>query len=161
MRSILALTPSRAAAAGLYSFQNPEAAAHNHGAIHGHVLQSKSGEPVKKALVILRRSQEPGTGASTDASGAFRFDDLEPGPYTLSTESTGFVLDPESERSVVNVKPGPDESEVTLMLIRTGAISGRVLDSDGEPISGATVQVAPVNQNKGDGSPFHGVTNDL
>jgi hypothetical protein len=160
MRIILAITLSLAAAFGLYSFQNPEAAAHNRGAIHGHVLRSKSDEPVKKALVILRRGQEPGTGASTDASGAFRFDDLEPGPYTLSTERTGFVLDPESERSVVNVKPGPDELEVTLMLIRTGAISGRVLDSDGEPISGATVQVAPVNQRKRGVLSLNAVTND-
>jgi hypothetical protein len=160
MRIILALTLSIAGASGLYSFQSPAAAAPNRGAIHGHVLQSKSGEPVKKALVVLRRGQEPGTGASTDASGAFRFDDLEPGPYTLSTERTGFVLDLESDRSVVNVKPGPDESEVTLKMIRTGAISGRVLDTDGEPITGATVQVAPVNQKKGGVSSFNAVTDD-
>ena len=70
-----------------------------------------------KARVILKRGQEPGTGASTDASGAFRFDDLESGAYTLSSERTGFVLDPESERSVINVRAGPEESEVTLKVI--------------------------------------------
>jgi len=82
----------------LYSFQD-------RGAIQGRVVQSKTGEPVKKTVVILRRGQEPGTGASTDAAGAFRFDNLEPGAYTLSTERTGFILDPESDRSVT-VKPG-------------------------------------------------------
>jgi len=46
------------------------------------------------------------------------------------------------------------------MLIRTGAISGRVLDSDGEPISGATVQVAPVKQRKGGVPSLNAVTND-
>jgi len=137
----------------LYSFQD-------HGAIQGRVVQSKSGEPVKKAVVILRRGQEPGIGASTDASGAFRFDELEPGAYTLSTERTGFILDPESDRSVT-VKPGPADSDVTLKLIRTGAVSGRVLDNDGEPVTGASVQVVPINQKKGGVvSSFGAVTND-
>jgi protocatechuate 3,4-dioxygenase beta subunit len=160
MRITLALTLLVVAASGLYSFQRPAAEAPSRGAIQGHVLQSKSGEPVKKALVVLRRGQEPGTGALTDASGAFRFDDLEPGPYTLSIERTGFVLDPESERTVVTVKPGQEESELTLKMNRAGAISGRVLDSDGEPITGAAVQVVPVNQKKGGVSSLNAVTND-
>jgi 5-hydroxyisourate hydrolase-like protein (transthyretin family) len=160
VRIVLGLTLSIAASSGLYSFQSPPAAPPVRGAIHGHVLQSKSGEPVKKVLVILRHGQESGTGALTDATGAFRFDDLEPGPYTLATERNGFVPDPESERMVVDVKPGPDESEVTLKLIRTGAISGHVLDSDGEPITGASVQVAAVNQKRGGLSSFGAITND-
>jgi hypothetical protein len=156
----LALTLSISVASGLYSFQNPTMVpAPNHGAIHGHVLESKSGGPVTKALVILRRDREPGTGTSTDLSGAFRFDDLEPGAYAFSTERTGFVLDPESERSVVNVKSGPGESEVTLKMIRTGAVSGRVLDGDGEPVTGASVQVAPINRKK-DGIPSFAATTD-
>lgn len=76
MRIILAFTLSMAGASGLYSFQGP-APASDRGAIHGRVLQSKSGEPVKKAVVILRRGQELGTGALMDGSGAFSFDDLE------------------------------------------------------------------------------------
>jgi hypothetical protein len=160
MRVILALTLFIAVAPGLYCFQSQAPDAPNRGAIHGHVLESKSGEPVKKALVVLRRGQEPGAGALTDALGAFRFDDLETGPYTLSTERTGFVLDAESERSVITVKPGPEESDVTLMMVRAGAISGRVLDSDGEPITGAMVQITPVNQKKARVSSFNAVTND-
>jgi hypothetical protein len=159
MRIVLALALSIAAVSRLYSFQSFEAAALNRGAIYGHVLQSKSGDPVKRVLVILKRGQEPGTGASTDASGAFRFDDLEPGSYIISAESKGFVLDPESERSVVNVKPEYVQSEVTWKLIRTGAISGRVTDSDSDPIVGAAVQVVPVTQKKG-GVSLNAATND-
>jgi len=159
MRIILAFTLCMAGASGLYSFQNT-AATPDRGAIHGRVLQSKSGEPVKKAVVILRRGQEPGTGALTDGSGAFSFEDLEFGAYAISAERTGFMLDSESERTVVNLKAGSSESEVTLKLIRTGAVSGRVLDSDGEPITGATVQLVPVNEKKGRGAPFNAATND-
>jgi Carboxypeptidase regulatory-like domain len=156
----LTIALSISAASRMYSFQIPTPAAPDRGAIRGHVLQSKSGEPVTKALVILKRGQEPGTGASTDASGAFRFDDLDPAAYTLSAERTGFVLDPESERSVVNVKAGPEQSEVTLKMIRTSAISGRVLDREGEPLTGATVEVVPINR-KNDSIPsFHAATDD-
>jgi hypothetical protein len=154
MRTILALVISIAA------FQSPATAASDRGAIHGRVLQSGSDEPVKKATVILRRGQEPGSGAATDASGAFRFDDLEPGAWTISAERTGFVLDPDSERTIVNVKAGPAESEVTLKMVRTGAISGRVLDSDGEPVTGAAVQVAPVNSKKAGVPAFSAATDD-
>jgi protocatechuate 3,4-dioxygenase beta subunit len=160
MRIILALVLSSAAASELYSFQSPAAAASQRGSIHGRVLQSDSGEAVKKALVILRRGQEPGTGASTDASGAFRFEGVEPGAWTLSAERSGFVLDPGSEHSVVDVKAAPAESEVTLKMVRTGAISGRVRDSDGEPVTGASVQVAPVNPKKGVAPQFGAATDD-
>jgi protocatechuate 3,4-dioxygenase beta subunit len=34
--------------------------------IHGRVVDAKSCEPVKKAVVIIRHAQEPGLGAMTD-----------------------------------------------------------------------------------------------
>jgi hypothetical protein len=116
---------------------------------------------VKKALVFIRHGQERGVGALTDSSGAFRLDDLDPGSYTISAERTGFVLEPGAERTVVNVKPSPDESDVTLKMIRTGAISGRILDSDGEPITGAAVQVVPLSQRAAaSNAVFNAITND-
>ena len=142
------------------AFQKPAGGAPTGSSVHGRVIESKSGAPVKKSVVILRRAQEPGIGASTDAFGEFRFDNLEPGPYPLNAERAGFILDPAAERAVVNVKPAPEEAEVTLKLIRTGAISGRVLDSDGEPVTGASVQVVPLNQKKGIGPIYSATTND-
>jgi len=47
-----------------------------------------------------------------------------------------------------------------LKLIRTGAISGRVLDNDGEPVTGASVQVVPINQKKGGSGSQFAATND-
>src|SRR5881296_2861953 len=102
------------------------------GGIQGRVVEAKSGEPVKKAVVILKRGDEPGTGAHTDTEGRFSFQKIELGAYTVSAERDGFVTDPESERSVVTVKPDSTESDLALKLVRTGAISGRVLDGDGE-----------------------------
>ncbi len=60
----------------------------------------------------------------------------------------------------MNVKAGPEQSEVTLKMIRTGAISGRVLDRDGEPLTGASVQVVPINRKKDSMPSFSAATDD-
>jgi protocatechuate 3,4-dioxygenase beta subunit len=142
----------------LHSFQNPASGSPAPGAIHGRVIEAKSGEPVKKAVVIIRRTQEPGFGAVTDPSGEFQFESVEPGAYTITAECSGFVIDPESQRTV-EVK-AENKAEAALKLIRTAAISGRVFDEDGDAVTGANVQIVPVNQKKGSGPQSSAVTND-
>ena len=60
--------------------------------LEGKVL-SLSGEPLRKATLHLRAA--PGSSAnysvSSDATGKFVFDDIEPGRYSLSAERTGYV----------------------------------------------------------------------
>jgi len=124
VRILLAFLLYLAAASGAHAFQNVDTAAPKKGAIHGHVVESASGDPVRKATVILRRGQEPGIGALSDVSGASLFDDLELGAYMVSVERTGFILDLDSERAVANVQPEPAVAEITVKLIRSAAISG-------------------------------------
>src|SRR5579883_2440730 len=116
------------------------------GVIHGRVVDAKSGEPVKKAIVVIRHAQEAGLGAITDTSGEFQFKDLEPGAYTVTAEHSGFVIDPESRRSVINVS-SEEKTEITVKLFRTAAISGRVVDEDGDPVTDASVQIVPAKDN--------------
>jgi hypothetical protein len=116
------------------------------GAVEGRVVDAGSGEPIKKAIVVLRKGQEDGNGAYTDGNGSFRLDKVEPGAYSVSAVREGYVTDPQRERLVVTVKPEATESDVVLKLVRTGAISGVVLDADGDPVLGATVQVLPVRK---------------
>jgi Carboxypeptidase regulatory-like domain len=130
-------------------------------AIEGRVIETKSGEPIGRALVILKRGDEPGTGTYTDAAGKFLFRELAPGAYTVSAERDGFVQDPETPLSTVRTKSGSTESDVALKLVRTGAVSGRVLDADGEPVTGASVQVLPIRVKKqGVAPPPWASTND-
>jgi protocatechuate 3,4-dioxygenase beta subunit len=128
-------------------------------AIHGRVVEAKSGDPVKKAVVIIRHAQETGLGAMTDASGEFQFEGVEPGAYTITAEHSGFIIDPESRQSVVNVS-SENKAEITVKLLRTAAISGRVFNEDGDPVTGANVQIVPVNQKKNSGPESSAVTND-
>ena len=122
-------------------------------------MEAKSGEPVKKAVVIIRHAQEPGLGVMTDASGEFQFDAVKPGVWTITAEHSGFVIDPESKQIVVNVS-SENKAEITVKLIRTAAISGRVFDEDGDPVAGASVQIVLANQRKNSGPVASTVTND-
>ncbi|HWD98349.1 MAG TPA: hypothetical protein VG345_04915 [Bryobacteraceae bacterium] len=78
MRNVVASALSIFAVPELHSFQNPASGSPARGAIHGRVIEAKSGEPVKKAVVIIRRAQEPGLGAVTDPSGEFLFESVDP-----------------------------------------------------------------------------------
>ena len=68
-------------------------------AIEGRVLSAATGEPVKRASLILRRTDlAPNSGtvptsysSATDTGGGFAMKDIEPGKYRLSVSRTGFV----------------------------------------------------------------------
>ncbi len=131
------------------------------GAVEGRVVEAGSDEPVKKALVILSRGEKDQVGTYTDSSGKFQFTPVEPGAYTVTAERDGFVTPPRTEPVVATVKPETTESGITLKLVRTGAVSGRVLDSDGESLSGASVQLKPVGPAKpGPGGALWAGSND-
>ena len=63
------------------------------GTVAGRVIEAHSGDPAKpirKALVILKHGQEPGTGTYSDEKGNFRLQ-VEPGAYTVAVERNGYV----------------------------------------------------------------------
>jgi len=61
--------------------------------VAGTVLRLDTGEPLKKATVILRShdSVEKSAFAITDAQGYFQFNKVEPGTYSLDASHSGFV----------------------------------------------------------------------
>lgn len=129
------------------------------GGLAGVAVESKSGAPVPKATVILRGKQDAGIGTTTDASGVFTFRDLEPDTYQITVERAGYVTAPESQRKTVTVKAGETVSDFKLTLLRTGVISGRAFDTDGEPLARVSIQISP--QRKGARGGLGAVTNDL
>lgn len=123
--------------------------------LEGKVLHVASGEPVKKADVMLRRAdRNPGTegaapttySTSTDAGGKFAMKDIEPGKYRLSVSRAGFVTAEYGSRgsmrsgTTLSLEAGQRLQEVNFRLTPHGVITGRVLDEDGDPV--AFVQVA-------------------
>ena len=130
------------------------------GSIAGVAIDDKSGEGIAKALIILRRDREGGLGEITDAKGKFTLRDVDPGVYTLSVERDGYVV-ARAQPQTVSVQAGQTTSDVKLKLLRTGAVSGRILDADGDPVSGVNVVVSPARAIK-NARPlsFYGQTND-
>ena len=145
--------------AGLASaFQPPPSS--QLGAVTGRVTESQSGDrpkPIRRALVILKRGQDPGTGVYSDEKGNFHLQ-VEPGDYTIAVERDGYTAAPRTETKTVNVQAGQTPAEVDLELVRTGVVSGRIVDADGEPLPHASVQLVPASGRKG--GPYQGAVTD-
>lgn len=130
------------------------------GTVAGRVIEAHSGDPAKpirKALVVLKHGQEPGTGTYSDDKGNYRLQ-VEPGAYSVTVERDGYVAAPQSETRTIRVQADQTTADVDLELIRTAAISGRIVDPDGEPMPRANVQLRSVRAKRG--GPFHGAVTD-
>ena len=121
------------------------------GSLEGSVVSAATGEPVKKAVVMLMRvDQIAGPqvpfSASTDAAGRYTFRDIPPGNYRLIAERAGFVRVSYGARTIMrpgatlNIRPGQKVTGIDFKLTPQGVITGRVLDEDGEPVMNVSVQ---------------------
>jgi hypothetical protein len=123
-------------------------AAQKLGRISGRVDREDTGGPLSKALVALYSQDEQTTGGprrtETAADGAFVFADVAPGSYALEVSRNGFVTDAGPGMLNVSVKAGGAIEDLRLKLIPAGAISGTVVDRDGEPVQGLSVRIQGV-----------------
>lgn len=116
--------------------------------IEGIVIDS-TGSPVRKAYVSLSTIEDhPAEAlAITDGSGRFGFANVPPGRYNLSARCDGYqdarygALTPRHAPGVLTLHSGERRQDVTLRLVMLGAISGTVLDPDGDPVDGAEVSL--------------------
>ncbi len=75
---------------------------------------------------------------TSDADGSFELTSLRPGAYTISASSPGYVSEQDSK---VFYRPG---DTATLTLVKGGVITGRVTNSSGDPVVGATVRAIQI-----------------
>jgi protocatechuate 3,4-dioxygenase beta subunit len=125
------------------------------GFVSGRVVNAANNEPVNRARLILRRTDDPAGGSGsptayttlTDDHGRFAMKGIEPGKYEFSAQRSGFANTSYGAR-----RPGRDGITVTLeaaqqlnrLLFRMtphAVISGRILDQDGDPVHGVSVRV--------------------
>ncbi len=125
------------------------------GRITGKVLNAITGEPVRKATVSLQPAggqqggggQTRGLSAATDNAGAFVFENVNPGNYRLSGEKTGFIRSNFGGRgagaigSQLAIAAGTEKADVIVRITPQGIVSGRILDEDGEPMEGVSIQL--------------------
>ena len=144
----------------LIAFAGPQAgsqtpdAAQNNCSLHGSVVDSKSGLPVKGAEVTLRggvfgfaggggmgNRSEP-TAAVSDAEGHFAFDNLAPGRYRVIASRNGYVNRGPRPGGVspVTLSPGQQTSDFVVRLIPSAVIAGRVTTEGDEPAPNVNVE---------------------
>jgi len=128
--------------------------------VRGVVLAVGTSQPVAKAVVQLRTgaSSEPLT-VTTGVDGRFEFRNVVPGSYQLTASRSGYL-----NTSNRTIQAGATINDIRLMMMATGAISGRVLDDSGEPLANIPVQALTYSYSEGQRTltPVkEGETNDL
>jgi protocatechuate 3,4-dioxygenase beta subunit len=135
---LLAIAP-----AGISGQANPDVVR-----VFGTVSASDTGRPLADALVELRVDDdgvERLTSARTDSTGAFEFRNLTPGrPFVVVAMAARYLTwgfgqrQPDGSPTRLTLLAG-QERDVSIVLPRLGAISGRVLDPFGDPLPGVGV----------------------
>lgn len=119
------------------------------GTISGKVTAADTGAPLKRAQVTIRSVANYGNtfSATTDDAGLYELKNLDPGRYSALAAKPGYVSGPRIQRSsdnldnLVTVDEDQQVKDINFNLQRGGVISGKLADSDGEPVAGVSVQV--------------------
>src|SRR5579872_5158739 len=150
LRLLLAILSAMAVEA-----QVPEQGQKAKTSVEGRVINSLTGEAVRKATIRLRmfepigpRPMLPNSNyvATSDAQGKFVFEDLDPGRYALWADHAGFVAQPYRGSSGHGSNALAADSSrpvkgIVVELIPQATISGKVVDEDGDPLPSFHVQV--------------------
>ena len=113
--------------------------------VSGKVLDGSTGKPVYKATVFFGKESGVPISVITDREGAFKAQDLDEGLYMIAVAMKGYL--PYIHGSPIPQSPGRpfllnELSAGTPLLFRiipTAVISGKILDTDGDPIEWLTV----------------------
>jgi hypothetical protein len=102
--------------------------------VSGTVVNSTDGQPVRGALVELIGADRK--SALTGPDGHFEIDGATGGYASILARRPGFDQGPPAQR--INISENRDG--ITLKLNPLARISGRIVDSDGDPIEGVGIQ---------------------
>ena len=122
------------------------------GSISGKVVNSVTGQGIKRAVVNVTGNGF-GYEATTDGSGAFRIDNVEPGDaYFAMANCQGFesTAGARGFTKTISVQPSQEAKDVVIQLSPHATISGKITDRDGDPIENAFVTALAYNYNGGD-----------
>ncbi|MEN3338770.1 MAG: hypothetical protein V7647_2446 [Acidobacteriota bacterium] len=124
---------------------SPAARAASTASISGHVLSGADGAPLARARVTLVSPAltDPRVALSR-AGGEYDFVHLPAGSYTITASRSGYASRGYSDRpsartTAVTLAEGQALNKLDVVLPAAGVIVGRILDEDGKPFSGATV----------------------
>lgn len=166
---LFALTAATVAqqAAAQQQEQTPPAAS----VVSGTVIDVTTQEPLAKVLLrmVVAEPQVQIYTAQTDAEGEFSIREVVPGRYMMNVFRNGFVFADRAvggsirRGGVIDVGAGQILDDLVVGMQPAAVITGRVLDEDGEPEEGLTVEVVRFGSIGGSREPLavgYALTND-
>lgn len=122
------------------------------GVLKGRVVDGVSGAAVARARVRLQGGGGPRSSVLTDAAGGFAFPGLPSGQYSLMVDKATYLASQYPERGrmmrstskPLMLEDSQTLDRVTVPLFRGGAITGHVVDANGDPVEWAQVSVLKV-----------------
>jgi protocatechuate 3,4-dioxygenase beta subunit len=131
------------------SFPAQQAAAQQIAVVEGRVVDLVSGQTLQNARLILSGDNGYARG-TTDNSGNFKLDDVPAGDYRVEVTREGYVWSRrQSGPTMLTLVPGQQLKNVSFGLLKTSAITGRVLDGNGDPAAGIAVAALTLEYRNG------------
>jgi len=111
--------------------------------VEGVVLKLGTTNPIQSVVVSFTPISGSAKTGTTSADGRFTVSGLQPGYYSVSVTRTGFVRPPHaSGPKNLTLTAGEHLKDVGLRMVATSAITGRVVDENGQPKD--RVSVVPI-----------------
>jgi Carboxypeptidase regulatory-like domain len=113
--------------------------------VEGRVVNSVTGEPLRKADLMLHGGAGGDYTASSDANGHFAIERVAPGAYNLTSQHQNFaIMEYGSSRpgvpgSRITLTAGQSMTGLEIKMVPFGVISGKVVDQDGDPVAGVPI----------------------
>lgn len=105
--------------------------------VSGRVVNAVTSEPLKKVqLTLSNTASDSSYAATTDEAGTFCLAAAEVGTYELVIQKRGFV----QTGQPLTLVAGQSTLGTVIRIAPQGVIAGRVVDREGDPIPGVTVQ---------------------
>jgi Carboxypeptidase regulatory-like domain len=124
-------------------------AEHKPGSIAGVVRSDTTGQPLRRAQVLLKPADAGGSSLaqSTDETGKFWFPKVIPGSYSVTVQRDGYLRQTAGRIGAYKmppiflIQPGQDVGSFDFRMVPWGVISGRVKFDDAEPAVSVAVQL--------------------
>lgn len=110
------------------------------------------GKPAVGVMVLAKDSNELRTPvmtryrATTDQTGSYRITNLPAGTYDITAITPALV--PANESRSILISEGEEVEDVNLLLLPGGVITGKITDSEGEPLIGQWVMIDTVDEQR-------------
>ena len=137
--------------------------------LSGTVVSANTGEPIKKAEVLIRDREKHDRNqaytAFTDAEGRFTIGQVPAGSYEMGAERTNYETSnygqtaPGGSGAILTLADGQNMNDLLFRLRRLAVVTGKVTDKDGEPIVGMDVTAVDRSSLRGNAKPKLSRTN--